>query len=204
MTLFSRLVLAGGLLFSVAFFSGCVEQGDQGYSFPHYVAQGTNNVPVARLQVGDNVTVNLTVPGQDETIAPHVEDVGEDGTINMPSIGHVQAAGKTTGELASEIEALYVPKYYVRVNVVVTTANLVYYVEGEVKSPGRELYVGATSVTQAISSAGDFTDFANRQKVWLIRGKHRIKVNCEEIYSNPEMDYSVYPGDQILVTRRIF
>ena len=97
------------------------------------------------------------------------------------------------------------PKYYVRLTVTVSSPQRVFYVGGEVKQPGRQLYVGETTVTKAIQAAGDFTDFANRNKVWLIRSNgERIKVNCIKALQDPTLDPPVYPGDQIQVPRRIF
>ena len=52
----------------------------------------------------------MTLTGLPETIEPHVEPIKEDGTITLPDIGPVQAAGKTAGELQNEIYNLYVPK----------------------------------------------------------------------------------------------
>jgi polysaccharide export outer membrane protein len=140
-----------------------------------------------------------------EVIEPHTEAIKEDGTITMSSIGHVQAAGKTAGELQNEIYNLYVPKYYRHLTVTVNTGDRVYYVTGEVKSPGRQLYVGQMTVTKAITTAGDFTDFANHTKVRLIRSNGQtIKVNCDKALQDPSLDLPVYPNDQIQVPRRIF
>ena len=81
----------------------------------------------------------------------------------------------------------------------------VYYVTGEVKQPGRQLYAGETTVTKAITTAGDFTDFANHKKVWLIRANgQRIKVNWTKRCKIRRKDPQVYPNDQIKVPRRIF
>jgi polysaccharide export outer membrane protein len=158
---------------------------------------------VARFHVGDTVTVTLT--GLPEPIEPHVEPITEDGTITMPNIGHVQAAGKTAGELQNEIYNLYVPKYYRHLTVTVNTGDRVYYVTGEVKSPGRQLYAGQMTVTKAITTAGDFTDFANHKKVWLIRANgQRIKVNCDKALQDASQDPPVYPNDQIQVPRKIW
>jgi protein involved in polysaccharide export with SLBB domain len=57
-------------------------------------------------------------------------------------------------------------------------------------------------VTQAITSAGDFTDFADRHNIWLIRGKNRLQVDNDDIFKNPDTDPIVYPGDRIEVHRR--
>ena len=123
----------------------------------------------------------------------------------MSLIGSVRAVGKTAGELQSEIHDLYVPKYFVRLTVTVKPGDLVYYVSGEVKGPGRQLYVGETTVTKAIASAGDFTDFASHSNVLLIRANgQRIRVNCDDAQQDPSKDQRVYPGDQIVVSRRLF
>ena len=202
MTLFSRLVFAGSLLVAVGFLSGCATDRQNDPIFP--TTGATNQAPlVALFQVGDNVTVTLTGP-PDENIPAHIEAIKEDGTINLPLVGHVQAAGKTAGELQNTIENLYVPKFYTHLNVAVTAGDRVYYVTGEVKNPGRELYLGETTLTQAITSAGDFTDFANHSNVWLIRHHHKLKVDCDEIFSHPEKDLIIYPGDEIDVRRRVF
>jgi polysaccharide biosynthesis/export protein VpsN len=158
---------------------------------------------VARFHIGDMVTVSLT--GLPEVIEPHQEPIKEDGTITMPVIGRIQAAGRTAGELQNEIHDRYVPKYYRHLTVTVNTGDRVYYVTGEVRNPGRQLYAGQMTVTKAITTAGGFTDFASRKKVWLIRaGGQRIKVNCDKAFQDPTQDPLVYPNDQVQVPRRIF
>jgi polysaccharide export outer membrane protein len=159
---------------------------------------------VARLHVGDTVTI--TFSGLPEELAPQEKPIKEDGTITLPDIGRVKASGKTPGELEDAIHDLYVPKYYTHLNVTVKTPNdRVYYVRGEVKAPGRMLYTGVITVSKAITSAGDFTDFASRSDVMLIRANgDRFKLNINKILAGEVPDPPVYPGDQIVVERRIF
>lgn len=167
-------------------------------------SQPAPDAEVARFHVGDTVIVTLSgIP--DETLLPHQEPIKEDGTIDMPDIGKVQAAGKTAGELQDEIHDRYVPGFYTHITVTVNTGDRVYYVRGEVKQPGRQLYVGETTVTKAITSAGDFTDFANHRKVRLIRANGtQIVVNCNRVMNGDETDPPVYPGDQIVVLKSIW
>lgn len=112
------------------------------------------------------------------------------------------AVGKTPGELQKVITQLYVPNYYVNLAVTVTAMNRVYYVGGEVGHPGPEEYLGQTTVTKAIQSAGDFTMFANHT-VWLTRSDGtRIQVNVDKALQDSASDPPVFPGDQIEVRRR--
>jgi len=163
----------------------------------------SSDLTAARFHVGDTVSVDFS--DTPEKLDENIEPIKENGTITLPLIGPVRALGKTAGELQTEIHDLYVPKYYVRLTVTVSSPQRVFYVGGEVKQPGRQLYVGETTVTKAIQSAGDFTDFANRSKVWLIRSNgEKLKVNCNKALQDPTLDPPVYPGDQIQVPRRIF
>ena len=170
---------------------------------PKPAAQAQSNYSeVAHFHVGE--TVSVAFSGPPDPIDPHEELIKEDGSITLPLIGSVKALGRTAGELQNEIHDLYVPKYYVRLNVTVKPGDLIYYVRGEVKQPGREIYVGETTVTKAITSAGDFTDYASH-KVTLIRASGgSIKVNVDKALEDPTLDPQIYPGDQVTVPRRLF
>ena len=164
----------------------------------------SNGASAAVFRAGDTVKVIFSGP---TPIEGHEEPIKEDGTITLPLIGSVVAAGKTTGELQNEIHDAYVPKYYVRLTVTVSSGDRVYYVGGEVNSHGsRQLYVDGTTVTKAIISAGGLTDFANHSKVWLTRASNgqRIRVDYDEAIKNQAKDPPVYPNDQITVDKRIF
>ena len=219
MKLFVRGLIASGLLLAGLVFNGCSSPptldnlsaaGDVQTSSPApalpakpaAVAAQPDYAQVARFHVGETVKVDFS--GPPDPIESHEEPIKEDGTITLPLIGPVKAAGETAGELQTEIHDLYVPKYYVRLTITVSSGDRVYYVRGEVKNPGRQLYVGETTVTKAITSAGDFTDFASH-KVWLIRADGtRVKVSVDKALEDPSLDPQVYPGDQVYVPRRIF
>lgn len=176
-------------------------------------ANGTDNlvsIPAgaARFQSGETVNIGTStgsdaIPGPIST-TPQSYLIADDGTISLPLIGTVQAAGKTPGELQRIITQLYVPQYFIRLAVTVTSMNRVYYVGGEVAKPGPEEYLGQTTVTKAIQSAGDFTVFANH-RVWLNRsdGTH-IRVDVDKALRDVDSDPAIFPGDQIQVPRRVF
>jgi protein involved in polysaccharide export with SLBB domain len=197
MKLFVRILFC--VLLASVFFTGCSWA-------PQTVPPLTGTPPetnnVARFHVGE--TVSIILSGIPDIIPPHDEQIKEDGNITLSLVGSVKAVGKTAGELQNEIHDLYVPKYYVRLNVVVKPGDLIYYVRGEVRNPGRQLYVGETTVTKAITSAGDFTDYANHD-VKLIRANGElIKVDVDKALEDPTLDPKIYPGDQVVVPRRIF
>jgi polysaccharide export outer membrane protein len=156
-----------------------------------------------RFAVGDLVRVMFS--GTTESIQPHEERIKDDGTITLPFIGAIKAEAKTSGELQKAITDAYVPDYYKRLTVTVTSDRRVYYVGGQVRVPGRQEYIGSTTVTKAIQSAGDFNDYANRKKVVLTRvdGK-TITVNCIKAAKDPSLDLPVFPGDKIHVPMRVF
>ena len=185
--------------------TGCASNGKKAdvMAAPEFVTMvGEDKVP--RLHIGDVVSVTFT--GLPETVEPLDKPIKEDGTITLPDVGRVKAVGKTIGELEDAIHDLYVPKVYLHLNVTVKTiSDRVYYIRGEVRAPGRLIYAGPITVSKAITSAGDFTDFANRSSVILTRSNgDRFKLNLNKILAGDQPDPPVYPGDQIEVGRRLF
>jgi polysaccharide biosynthesis/export protein len=216
MKLFVCGLIASGLLLAGLVFTGCssppsfddmpaagpVPTNSPAPALSAKPAGTDNYSEVARFHVGETVKVSFS--GPPEPIDPHEELIKEDGDVTLPLIGSVKAVGKTAGELQKEIHDLYVPQYYVRLNVTVQPGDLIYYVRGEVKLPGRQLYVGETTVTKAITSSGDFTDFASH-KVSLIRANGQlVKVNVDKALEDPTLDVQIYPGDQVVVPRRLW
>ncbi|HZT23381.1 MAG TPA: polysaccharide biosynthesis/export family protein [Verrucomicrobiae bacterium] len=175
-------------------------------SNPAAFAQGVS-ADVARFRVGETVIVTFSGLPLGDTLQtqPHQETIKEDGTITLPLIGSIRAAGKTSGELQKDIYDAYVPKYYVRMTVTVQGASTerVVYVSGEVNTPGRVMYLSDMTVTKAIQAAGGLNNFASPRKVWLTHAgsNRRILVNYKKAMENPAQDPPVYPDDQIYVGR---
>ena len=100
------------------------------------------------------------------------EEVDANGQIQLPLIGRVTAAGKTTvqlqDELAQRLGERYLQSPQVSVSVAESASQKVT-VEGEVKSPGVFQMKGKTTLMQAIAMAGGPSDIANLRKVAIIR-----------------------------------
>lgn len=173
-------------------------------ALPQDAAPAPVTSDVDTIKVGEAITITLSdIPG----IVPPIEErVKEDGTITLLHNQTFQAAGKTRRQLEQEIRARYVPEFYVNMTVSVRQQENTrfYYVGGEVKQPGRQVYLGAMTVLRAVQSCGDFTEFANRRKVQLIRANGKIySVNANRALKDPTLDLPVYPGDRIHVPRKI-
>jgi len=206
------VVLAGVLL------SGCqstgsnpdfqaVELGTPQGSQPEVATNSNPQVGIPNqsvFNIGDLVVVNFSGLSSSELIPPHEERIKEDGNITLPLIGAVHALGKGPGELQKEIRARYVDgKFYNEtLNVTVRGQDRFFFVGGEVRGPGRQVYVEGMTVLKAIQSAGDFTDFARKTRVSVTRSDgSKLTINCVKAIENPELDVPVYPGDRVHVPR---
>jgi len=155
------------------------------------------------LRIGDRVKVELS--GIPDKMDPIEQDIKEDGTINLPYIGAIAAAGKSPSQLERDITDAYVPKWFLHINITVTPTARFFYVMGMVINSGRIPYAGPITVLGAIAAAGDFTPFANKKHVQITRVNGKIEyINCVKALKHPELDLFVYPGDKITVPRRPF
>lgn len=172
---------------------------------PKVTATTSVDEVAGRLRAGDQLQVRIDAgPQLAQSPTPADVSIDEDGNISLPLVGHIKAAGLTPSELAEHIQANYMPRYYVRCTATVLVAQRFFYVGGEVRNPSRFLWSEDTTVMNALSTAGGFTDYANRRKVELVRGKDRQVLNCEEMQRHPAKDLPIRPGDTITVPRSIF
>lgn len=94
-----------------------------------------------------------------------------DGTITMPLIGDVSAAGFTANVMAKRIgERLteYISSPIVTVQVKDVNSYFIY-VLGEVVKPGKYPLKSYANVMQGISLAGGFAPFASKNKIKVLR-----------------------------------
>ena len=149
--------------------------------------------------------LNITFVGPEGIpIAPFDGRVSEDGYITLPLIGSIKAAGKTATELQKDIQDAYVPKYFVRLTPTVRTQDRFYYVGGEVRQPNRYIWTGEITLTKAIQTAGDFTDWAAKKTVKITHadGSTVGPFNCIKILEGKATDPVVNPGDKVFVPRK--
>lgn len=134
-----------------------------------------------------------------------IEPVRPDGKISLPLLNDVQAAGLTPMELANKIaEGLKKFMNSPQVTVSVTEINSRrVYVNGEVNRPGAFSLLPAMTALQALSSAGGFTQFANRKKIYVLRTEDGKQVkhpfNYKEVVDGKAPDMPLQAGDIIVV-----
>jgi protein involved in polysaccharide export with SLBB domain len=178
--------------------NGAAKQGGGQYAY-----QPPKSGKTDFFQIGDTVKVTYTTPESTPPLPPATETIKDDGTISLNMIGPVVAAGKSPGQLQTELQEMY-KKYFVNMTVTVSTENRFYYVHGEVKADGPKPYLGDTDIVKAISSGGGFTEFANKKKIRLTRGNKTQIIDFNKAIEDRQYNVPVYPGDTLVVPRRIF
>ncbi|MCG3118289.1 MAG: hypothetical protein ALAOOOJD_00457 [bacterium] len=99
--------------------------------------------------------------------------VGDDGTIDLPVVGRVNAAGYTTAKLEIEIVRQY--SFYnakitqARVSVLEFGSKKVY-INGQVTRPGKFTFATMPTIWQVILEAGGPLETANLSQITVVRG----------------------------------
>ncbi len=125
--------------------------------------------------------------------------VNDSGYIDFPLIGKIFVKDLKVDQAKNMIQSL-VNEYLKDVMVTLKMVNFNVTVLGEVKKPGvYKVYQDKINVFEAISLAGDLAEFANRQKVALVRqtkeGSRVIYLNLNSINILSSEYYYLEPND---------
>lgn len=179
----SRKLLAGccGLLLTVSPLAHAQQK-----ALPAPVAQ-ESNIDLARYLVGPDDVLSVTVLKHPDFSAETVV-VPSGGSIQLPVVGSVRAAGRTLTQLDQEITQRLRARL-VRPEVLVTLVKprpLPLYVLGQVRSPGVVEFKNGWRITQALAAAGGFTGAPERILVSVTRGKEKITdVSLAALFNEP-------------------
>jgi polysaccharide export outer membrane protein len=132
--------------------------------------------------------------------------VRPDGKMSLPLVNDVQAAGMTPMDLRQHLAAQlaeYIPSPEVSV-IVREVHNFKVAVVGAVKMPGDYEIKSQATVLELIARAQGLTEFANRDKLVVLRQKgaktERIKFNYRKVAEGDDEDnFYVRAGDIIVV-----
>lgn len=163
----------------------------------------TDSVPItpyavaSRLQTGDQLKVIVF----GEEALSGIYDISPAGTVSMPLIGPITAAGRTRAEVEHAITEAYAKgKFLQEPKITVSVVGFrPIYVFGEVGTPGKYAYTSGLDVLTAVATAGGFSYRASRTSV-LIRHAG------EEVWQEYSLaaPVPVEPGDLIRVPERYF
>jgi len=175
----------------------------------------TNSMAVLddRKKLGPNDYVSFRVVEDRDEESQRLR-VNDNGELEVPYAGLVQAAGKSCKELAHTVKAALEREYYYRATVIIAVDHISeksrgkVYVYGSVKQQGPQEIPADESytVSKAISRAGGFGDFANKRKVKLTRKNgESFTVDCKAIIEQGRTDADIVlqPDDQINVPQRL-
>ena len=130
--------------------------------------------------------------------------ISASGNIEMPVIGTVRAAGLTKEQLSQSLIQKLAP-YVKDPSVLIRFLQYNINVLGEVKNPGAKPFVTErVTLIDAVSAAGDLTDFGRRENVLVIReqgGKrsyYSIDLRSGSVFQSP--GYYLQPNDIVYVS----
>jgi polysaccharide export outer membrane protein len=188
-------------------------------------ATGGSNLPPPKSDAGSPAVESylIGVDDQLQVTVWHNPDlsvsvpVRPDGKVTVPLVGDIPAGGRTTDQVAAEIQQKLVQ--YIRdpqVAVILTALRSHEYlsrvrVTGAVRSPISIPYRQGMTVLDAVLAAGGTTEFAAPDRTELYRhndagATQAYAVRLEKILQQGDLanNYPVQPGDVITVPQRAF
>jgi len=154
-----------------------------------------------KIGVGD--VLHITV--WEEPQFTEVAVVRPDGMISLPLVSEVPVAGMTPESAETALTAR-LEKYVHKPRVTVTVQDIrsrMVYVTGEVQRPGAYPLIDTMTVVQLIARSGGPTDFAKKNKVYVLRAGNSAKINVDYRKvlkgQSPEQNVELAPGDTVVV-----
>jgi len=140
----------------------------------------------------------------DASIYLNSYSINSDGYIDFPVVGKVYIKDLTSDQVKDLLQKL-VDEYLRETTVIVKIVNFRVTVVGEVSRPGEfRVYQDDLNVFEAISLAGDMTEFANRNKIAIIRKtKAGSTVRYIDLTSDKVLNsdyYYLQPNDIIYIS----
>ena len=156
-----------------------------------------------RVGIGDVLAVSVwNEPDVSTTVFVRL-----DGKISVPLLGDVAAKGYVPEVLAKLIKS-GLNQYITDPSVTVTlqeSKSRMYYVLGQIASPGEYAIYRPVSVLQALARAGGLAEWAKKEKIIIVRtvsGKEKIlRFNYEKFLDGEGgmENISIEPGDTIII-----
>jgi polysaccharide biosynthesis/export protein len=133
--------------------------------------------------------------------------VRPDGMISLVLVGDMPAAGMTPMALGADISQRlkkYIQDPVVSVVVLGVNSQRIFMV-GEIGKVGPIMLTAGMTPLQAIATAGGLTPYANKKKIYILRGEPGKQKKIPFDYKaalkgdNKQLDVSLLPGDTIVI-----
>ena len=180
-------------------------------------AQGPINLPPGRtlglIGAGDLLRIAIWEPNPNGTSLSADKGgletttrVGIDGTIGVPYVGRLHAAGRTPAQIERDVSGrLAHESPGAQVAVLVTedlTNNVI--VQGDVAKPGRYPVVPSSSgLLDILAMAGGAHTPDRQTTVRITRGENSMTRTLSHLVNTRAMEMDLAPGDRILVRPRL-
>ncbi len=160
------------------------------------LAQEINQNPTYVIGTGDRLSIEVF----NETDLTDAYLVDQDGTIRVPFIGRIQAAGVTLSALQESIHQGLEGDYLINPRVTVSMDSYrQFFISGEVESPGGYPYEANMTVQKAITLAGGMTEYGTARKIFLQK-----EGQIEDEQLKVDIDTVISPGDIITIKQSFF
>jgi polysaccharide export outer membrane protein len=132
--------------------------------------------------------------------------VRSDGKVTLPFLNEVDAAGQAPGALAQQLQTKL--KTFINAPVVTVAVEEAkpapVSVMGQVTRPGQYPFENAASVMQALALAGGLTEFAKKDRIFVLRAgppAERIRFRYDQLQQprTPAASFRLTGGDVVVV-----
>lgn len=173
--------------------------------------RASRSAPEYVIGAGDQLQINVR---NNEDLSVNLP-VRPDGRISIPMVRDVQAAGRTTSELADELEnelseVIRDPIVTVMVSDFVGTYSDRIRVIGQAAQPQALAYREGMTVLDAVIQVGGLTEFAAGNQAKLIRGSgsdaRQIPVRLDDLVNDGDIgqNRALRPGDVLVIPESFF
>lgn len=162
----------------------------------------------AQIAAGTSVQITIMgVPAEEKAKVDSLYPVSESGTVNLPFLGRIRAAGMRPETLASSIQNAYkAAQIYTNPTIqVISTAEgggveeQMVHIGGQVRKTGPVPFNKNLTLYQAVQAAGGATEFGSVKRVKLYRNG---KTQTFDLTEPKSMSFPLRPDDTIQVPQK--
>ncbi len=163
---------------------------------------------MSQIEAGSSVQITIMgVPGEEKAKIDAIYPVSESGTVNLPFINPVRAAGLRPETLAASIQNAYkAAQIYTDPTIQVISTRegagvreQVVHVGGQVRRTGPVAYQKNLTIYQAVQAAGGATEFGSLKRVKLYRAG---KTQTYDLTNPQFMRVPLQPDDTLEVPQK--